>query len=128
MEGDAPEMIALWRAVAYRAGMRFLVIALFTLFMFTASQTAQAFDMCCAGEMNAAHNNASVADNGHQGDTSKVAPHHCCMLTSHHALYSAPHSDALDGRNTLAAIAYWPESPVHESFIGEGLIEPPSLA
>ncbi len=92
------------------------------LFMFTANQAAAAFEHCddpaCFDYMGGVQK---------KSETSKDAHASHCAAGCHQAA-AIPQHDACTARNADSATTFWAERPFPESAVGEGFIEPPSLA
>lgn len=110
--------------------MRFVLTIVFTLLIFTTNQVAQAYEACCEETVAATHEHgvaASEHPHGHGDSDKQDMPDHCAM-SGHHVLSITPKEAIAHMPRLTDSRTDWPEITSRESFIGEGLIEPPSLA
>jgi hypothetical protein len=102
--------------------MRFLVTVVLMLFMFTANQVAASYEHCvdpaCADYMGAAEKKSES-----KKDSSAA---HCSAAC--HQMVAMPQHEAIAALRVSSISLIWAELRFPESALGEGLIEPPSLA
>ena len=111
--------------------MRLLLTILVTLFFFSTAQVAQAFDVCCLAEGKATHEQLSTTDDSDKGDAEKSSPKaqlSHCGAGCHVSVSAAPNIEGMTVAAKSSGRNAWPDIAARDPFIGEGLIEPPSLA
>lgn len=103
-------------------GMRLFLAILFTLLIFTSNQVAVAFEQCnepsCSDYVGVQKKSENKKD--------AAASVHCAMGCHH--LTAMPQHDTFVSATADAPTTFWTEWLMPESVVGEGLIEPPSLA
>ncbi len=113
-----------------RFHMRLACIALLTLVMFCFAQTAQAFDLCCVEHQGKAHQEMDSKNIGQSktsdNSTPKSTIDHCAIC--HGSVGQIPVESGIGERTEITQRMLWPDIPSLDSFIGEVLIQPPSLA
>lgn len=102
--------------------MRVLFTVLLMLFVFTANHVAVAFEHCddpaCAVSVSGAEKK--------NDDKKDMAAAHCSVVC--HLTAAMPQHATFIVRNADSMTLFWAESRIPDSVVGEGLIEPPSLA
>lgn len=94
------------------------------LFVFTANQVAVAFEQCDDPSCSLFSGDVSKKTENNKKE-SNIPTH--CVLGGHHVA-NLPTGVAMAPQTVGSATPFWAELTMPESVIGEGLIEPPSLA